>query len=510
VLLAAAGCSRNDVSKTQRLAVLPGNILIADASAEWMRSAVPLVLGQDLSSSSKLIVTAAENESSVYNSDAAEALRTTVEEAGNSLTLSSTLTEISTQRVKRVLDDRSNNLIVGLNSLAHAIDSHATAFSTQSAGALRLFINATAAANLNDKVEGLHRAITEDRSFGLAYIALAQVLTAANDESRVKDVLDLGMQNRASFKPSDRARFELLRARLLRAPTNEQIKAAETLGRLSPNAPDALAALSAGLFSLGRVQEASQVMHRAIEINPQDTALKQALVNGLVLNRKFAEAETLLAKMPPDQATVPQMAFCALLRGDSKRANAVFEKFLSSVSNTDSKAFLSASWLAASGDLGQAISNLGSAKFSDPRLTALSASQLVLWQIMDKQFDAARNSAASANPVAALLASGAPSADAWVRKVDVAADERARISLKGYGLYLFGFYEQAADVWRHVSDQSHGEDVRAQAMLAASLQKAGHTGEASKVRVSPFFPDFNDYYSALSFSALRYVLHQAG
>lgn len=474
-----------------------------------MRAAVPLVLVQDLAASKDVLAFSTETESAIYRDDANEVLRTTIEAPDGRISVEATFTRIATQKNERVLAERGDSLIVELNALAKQLDPRATTFSTNNEAALRSFAQAIGAPDLEAKEKQLREAIAADGSFGLAYAALAELLARTNPTA-VEQVLAQGQQHRGSFTPLDAARFDLLRSRLSQASKADQLRAAESLVRLTPNEPDALATLASGLFAEGRAPEAERLMTRALEISPQNSALRQTLASGLIESSRFTDAEKVLTAMLPNPGVVSQIAFCALFEGDNKRADAVFLKFLSSVSSADAKSFLSASWQALEGRLDEAVRELEAAKFSDARLVTLSRSQIVLWQLMSKQYKAAKETAASANAVAALLASGAPSADAWISKVNVAADAASKESLTAYGLFLLGFYEPAAQAWKEIDMHAGGTDLRARAMLAASLKLAGKTADAAKINVRPFIPDFNDYYSALSFEALRSVMSQAG
>jgi hypothetical protein len=276
--------------------------------------------------------------------------------------------------------------------------------------------------------------------------------------------------------------------------------------KLTPNDSDALAVFASALFLQGRSGEAERLMGRAIQISPDNPDFRQQLATGLMESRQFAQAEKTLASLTSNPANFSQLAFCVLLGGDAGRANGIYAKFLSTVANPSAKVFLQASWQAFTGHLDQAILQLGVAHFSDPRLTVLARNQIVLWQIMAKRPDDAKATAAAAGPIARLLAGGAPDAEAWLANVDAFPDENARNTLRAYGLFLYGFYGPAAESWKALEEASGGTDLRARAMLAASLRLAGKAEEGHKILVQPFVPEFSDYYAAVSFTQLRSLL----
>jgi Flp pilus assembly protein TadD len=490
------------------LAITPANILLTDPSSEWLRIAIPLVLERDLTTSDRIAASTAGDESSVYRLGSTEVLRVTVQERSGGFEIDSTISDVATQRNRRVISVQGPDLLSELNDLATQIDSRATAFSTRSEKALQAFSAATSSANLQLKIQRWRDAIAADPSFGAPYCALANTLASLHNSEAVT-VLNDGESHRASFTALDRAQFDLVRAKLRSAPLKTQVESATALVKLTPNDSDALAALASALFLEGRAGEAERLMTRAIQLSPDNPAFRQQLATGLMGNRQFVQAEKILTSLISNPVSVSQLAFCALLAGDTTRANGIYEKFLSTVTNPAAKVFLQASWQAFTGRLDQAIDQLGAAHFNDTRLTVLARNEIVLWQIMAKRPADAKATAANAGPLAQLLANGAPTPEVWRTKVDAFPDENAKNTLRAYGLFLYGFYGQAAECWHALEEASGGTDLRARVMLAASLRLAGKTEEARKILVQPFIPDLSDYYAALSFTQLRSLLAQA-
>lgn len=323
-------------------------------------------------------------------------------------------------------------------------------------------------------------------------------------------MLEGAASHRASFTPLDQARFDLLRSRLSHAPISDQASAAAALVKLLPNDPEAFSALASALFLRGRGADAERFMSRALEISPENVNLRQQFAAGLVETRQFSQAAKVLQTLAANPAVLPQLAACILLEGDAQRANSTYQKFLASVPNLDAKTLLAASWQALSGDREAAIGQLTNARFNDSRISAFAKNQVVLWLLMDKNYQGATQLAATAGPLAMLLVSAPQSAEAWRFKLNALPDEKAREAAEAYALFLHGLYPQAADAWRKIEQRSGGADLPARAMLAASLRLAGRTEEARKIPVQPFLPDFNDFYAAVSFSQLRLLQGQAG
>jgi hypothetical protein len=83
--------------------------------------------------------------------------------------------------------------------------------------------------------------------------------------------------------------------------------------------------------------------------------------------------------------------------------------------------------------------------------------------------------------------------------------EPAQIVL-GYGFFLNRHYAEAAEVWQQILQRSGGADLRARAMLAASLEHEGRAADARTILVQSFVPDFNDLYAAVPFKEMRRLL----
>ncbi len=472
--------------------------------------AVPLVLSADLSASPNVIAFVATDESEVYQLGSAATLHTTVDESSGKLNLHATIADVATQQNAQVLSVQGapSNLASELDEIAKHVDPHAAQFSTHNERALESFALSISSSG-PQKIQHLKDAISADPSFGLAHIALADSLTVTNNPD-VNDVLKNALTHRAAFTSLDQARFDLLLSRISHAPLSDQTSAAAALVKMLPNDPEALSALASSLFLQGRRAEAERFMDRALQISPENANLRQQLAAGLVETGQLAQAEKVLQTLAANPGVLPQLASCILLEGDSQRANTTFQNFLASVPNPDAKTLLAASWQAVSGHRETAVSQLMKARFNDPRINAFASNQLVLWLLIDKNYQGAKQMAATAGPIAALLASSPQSAEVWRSEVKNFPDDKARTVLEAYGLFLYGFYSQSAEAWQKIEQRSGGTDLPARAMLAASLRLAGRTEDARKIPVQPFLPELNDFYAAVSFSQLRSLLGQAG
>ncbi len=454
----------------RRIALLPSNLLIADSSSDWLRLAVPLVLEQDLSTSSAAVAALASDDSAAYQSGSTELLRTTVEQRSGQLTVDVNVIDLATQQNRKVISSRdaAAQLIPQLNALAKQLDKQASAFSTKSEAALRALAGGLSASDPQLKIQALKEAIAADPAFGLAYIALAETLLSNKGE--VQTLLDSAQAHDKDFTELDRSRLNLLRKQFSKAPVEELVGAAKALASNSPNNVEALATLGSNLFLLGDTSSAERAFHRALQVSPGNSNLQEQMAIGLIETKQYRRAEQILTGLAAaNPAVLPSLSVCVLLAGDDKRADALYEKFLSSVTNPDAKTFYRATWLALEDRLTEAIAQLQKASFTDPRAHALAERQISIWRQMAGHAPSPANGSA-------------------------------------YALFLNRSYKEAAQAWAAIDRQSGHADLRARAMLAASLSLAGNVAAARQVPVQPFVPDLNDAFAAVSFRELRQLL----
>lgn len=480
-----------------------------------MSEAIPLVLGQDLATSAHVTAAFAKDESGAYQLRAIEVLRTTIESRQGRTTINATITDLSTQRNRNVfsIEGGSADMLRELNTLAKRIDANASEFSTRSVRALQVFTLAAESPDTRVRAKLLESATGIDPAFGLAYVAAAE--TSASNAAQI---LAMGASHRNSFTPFDRARFDALMSRVSRAPLPAQADREAAVLRIAPNDVDALTTLGSVRFLLGDAAAGERSFNRALTLNPGNENIQRRLAEGLFETRRFAEAEKIFARLPAIPPILSELAFCSLLEGDLARANAAAAGFLSSVANPDFNALFHASWLAVSGERQKAIEYLQNVKIGDANLRVIAWSEVAVWQAMASDFANARKSAALAAEqakqptpfaiAARLIASCDQPPDQWKEQVNRATPEgQDRQLVAGYGLFLGAHYADAVEIWRKALEQSGGADLRARAMLAASLDHAGRSAEAQKLGVEPFTPDLGDLYAAVSFSQMRRLLH---
>lgn len=484
-----------------------------------MKAAVPLVLEQDFITSKNVVARMVNGDSGAYQMAAGEVLRTTLESRGGRISIEATLTDVATQRnrqVIRVEGPFSAGLLSPVNALAKRLNDGATNFSTQNERALEIFTAAAETSNLERRIQLLNDAIHADPAFGLAYLALLETRAQAGQDTRA--LIATAASQRSSFRPVDRVRFDAMAARLSHAPLTAQEKAASAVLQLAPNQLDALAALGSERFLAGDGLSGERLFRQALELSPGNPNLRQQLALGLLETRRFAEAEKVFVGIDNNPAILPELAVCIFLEGDTNRADIVFNRYLSlRPANDPFSTLFRATWLAISGRTTKAVDSVEAAKFTDSGLGSLALSEAAMWQLMAGDRAAATRTAteafrldarpASFAAVALLVTRANEPAAQWRAQVSASAlNEQTRQTVLAYGFFLNHDYTEAAQMWQQIVASSGGVELRARAMLAASLADAGRAADAQKVLVEPFVPDFGDLYAAISFNEMRKFL----
>ncbi|MCU1293245.1 MAG: hypothetical protein JWP08_2095 [Bryobacterales bacterium] len=483
------------------------------------------MLQADLATATNLSATLVDSQSQAYQSQASQALQTTLELRNGQWRITGTIFDLSSQRVSDafvVTQPKSSGIISAANALAIHLDEHASAFSTRREDALQKYEEGVTASDPNVRMNNLQKASELDPTFGLAYLSAIE-LTAQTNPSATGDLLQQASGHKGQFIPLDRVRLDAISARLSHAPLAYQIAASARLARLTPNSLDALVSLASLRFLQGDGAAGKQLMQRSLFLRPGNVTVRAFLALGLVQTRDFRAAEGVYQSLEANPATLPELAMCVFLEGDAARADSIFARYLKQQRGGDESALLliRANWLALTGRIPDAISLLRTARFSSADLRSLALSQSCVWNLMSKEptsahADAAASlAAASSGTVKALavaanaIAFGNPSADTLRQHVNTAplsADQKAVVL--AYGLFLNDHYPEAANGWRALSDQSGNTDLRSRAMLAASLTRAGRQLDPKAPPVAPFIPNFTagDQYAAVAFAEMRRLL----
>lgn len=494
---------------------------MADPASEWMSLGIAIALEQDFATAHHVAAVLASGESGAYQHAVTQVLRTTVEERRGLIHIYVTVTNLATQRVTtsgEVNAPASAGMLATVNGLARRIDPYSSEFSTRNDRAWQAYTLAAASSNPQQRVNLLSQAISDDPAFGLAYLVLMQM----SGES-ASPFVGPAQSHRNEFTAIDKARFDALAARMSHKSLPEQANATAAVLKVAPNDVDALAAFGSDRFLENNATDGERLLNRALELRPGDAKIRAQLAEGLLETRRFAQAEKIFTGIDNNPAVLPQLAVCVLLKGDAPRAETVFSNYLKErAAANDPLLFLAqANWIAVSKSPREGVQYLARNNFAQDDLRSLACSQSAVWQLMSKDVSGARNNAALASQfakapvpklfagIAALTAnSGEPSAQ-WRQEVNASPlDAGIKRAVLAYGLFLNARYSEAAEEWRALVQQSGGGDLRARAMWAASLERAGRGEEARRVQVEAFAPNLTgaDQFAVLPFNEMRRLL----
>lgn len=507
-----------------RLAILPANVLIASPSSEWLSLGVAVALEQDLVTSRQYAATLATSESGAYERGATEVLRTTIENRNGQLTLEATVTDLATQRARAVVTvngPSSAGALTPINALAKRVDPHAADFSTNNDQAWAAYTAAASTSDPHARQGLLQTAIGNDPAFGLAYLVLAELET---QRGGAEPVLAEARKHRDAFTPLDQARFNALLSRTSHAPLPQEAAATAAVLKLAPNDLDAMTTLGSMRFLEADAQDGERLLRRALELDPDNAKTRSLLAEGLLETRRFAEAEKLFTNLDNNPAVLPDLAVCVLLAGDVGRANTVFSNYLKErAAANDPLLFLAeANWIAVSKRPGDGVQFLAKNNFSQNDLRSLALSQSTIWRLMDQDSAGAKSDAANAAQlaqapvpklfaaIAALVSAGDADPSQWREQVNAAPlQESIKRAVLAYGFFLNRRYAEAVPEWQKLVVESGDADLRARAMLAASLDRAGRSADARKMRVEAFAPNLTgaDQFAVVTFDAMRRLLN---
>jgi tetratricopeptide (TPR) repeat protein len=481
-------------------------VLIDDPASSWLSDGVAVVLEYDLSTAKNMLPLVVQDESGAIGAGASQVVRVTVEKRNGGFWAQATVTDLSSQRNTHVLTPPvANDVLVAVNQIGKDLSSNAVPFSTANVDALKIFTAAVRSKDPQQRSDLLHQAITAAPNFGLAYALLVES-TPPGSPSNAAAVTD-ARAHENSFNAVDRTRMKATLARLEHEPLPVQARAAEAVLNIAPNDVDALVTLGSADFLRGDGGAGSQFLLKAMELSGGNANIRRQLAQGLVESKQFAQAERFVSDMP-DQI------ICLLLQGKTNQASQIADKLVASAGSPGLQIIFRATWLAYSGQLAQASNTVKQATFNDPGVQAIALSEAALWDLLSGNSNDAQSAAAMAyklNPKAGALPSSArlltqtgmpPSA--WRTNVQGAGlSAVAQEALLGYGFFLRGDYGDSEKVWERIRTQSGDADLRARAMLAASLMKQGRTAEARSIRVQPFLPEWGQYYDVVAFNEMR-------
>jgi len=282
--LLAASCSRAPRPGVERIAILPFENLTGDPALDWIASAAPSILAEQLVGAANLVPVLAGTVSDGYLANATRLLHGYFTQLHGGLRFDIELEDASRHKMVAA-HELTGSVLDVMNRAAHEIDPAAQPFSTSNAEALAAW------AKGDDE-----RAVALDPDFGAAWIAWAESAARKDGAAEAESIADRALARSTLRSPIDRARLAVLAA---------------TLRKDEPAREKALADLQ--------------------RLDPADTALMQRLAEAETQARNFSGAANLyrqiIEKEPENTAAMLALGYAQAFAGDLDAARKTFEKY---------------------------------------------------------------------------------------------------------------------------------------------------------------------------------------
>lgn len=178
LLLATESCGTRQESSLRRLAIAPANILIDDDSSGWLKTAIPVILQQDLSAAKATAANVVPSDSAAFAIQATGIAAVTVTRESSGFVVDVVVRDTATQRTTGVFKASApQDIVAAIDITAKYIDAAAVPFSTHNLTALRAYVDAIGSRDLPFVIRRLQDALSADPHFTAAQTALTRVQT---------------------------------------------------------------------------------------------------------------------------------------------------------------------------------------------------------------------------------------------------------------------------------------------------------------------------------------------
>ena len=285
VAAACAACSRSASPSVPRVAFLPFQNLSGDTSLDWISSAGPRIVNDELLGGAARTVPAHVGAMrDAYAFGATQLVHGYVEKRGQGFHFEFLMEDAKTHKALQTLASDGDPLPV-LDRLAKQIDPEAHAFSSTNPQAVAAW-----ASGDNEK------AVALDPGFGAAWSGWVQARVAAGDKQQASDIAARALGQSSLRSPVDRAQLEFDSA---------------TLRQDGPAQERALTALA--------------------QLMPHDLALLSQLATREMNTRHFPEAvryyQAIVQEAPDDIEIWNQLGYAQVYAGDLESAQKSFERY---------------------------------------------------------------------------------------------------------------------------------------------------------------------------------------
>ncbi len=256
-------CARSSRGGAERIAVLPFDNLTAEPALDWIVSAAPAIVAEQLTGAAAVSSFRAQTLGDAYGARATRFVHGYFERRGGNLHFEMTLEDAGSH--KMVLSTAVNgDLLPAMNTLARTIDPTAVAFSTSNP-------EAAAAWGQGD----YERAVSLDQDFSGAWVNWVQLRMGAGDSEGALKIANDGLA-RPLRSSVNRAQLDLLGA-TLRKDQGGREQALVTLAGLLPGDSGLARTLADLEMSLRRFPQAVKRYQDVARLDPDDLSAPNLL-----------------------------------------------------------------------------------------------------------------------------------------------------------------------------------------------------------------------------------------
>jgi len=435
--LASWSCGKAPPAGVRKIAALPFENLTGDPAFDWIRSAGPSILAEELAGSSRVTLRLAGTLADVRNDGIPRVLHTNYTREHGTVRLNFNLEDRSSLRVEPVSTSASQSqaasLLATIDALAHTLDPQAHVFSSSNAAAVDAWGHGDYA-----------KAVELDPDFGAAWTARVQMLVQSGKAEESLQAADGALARKTLRSDWNRLQLRLAVANI-RKDFFARAAALTDMANVTPTDPLALASAAEAQGVARNFPASAQFYAKLWAVDHSDPRVLNSLgyAEGLAgnvdvarktfddysklpggqvnahdsfgevyfMNGHFKEAEQEFLKafnLDPKfigGAAAVKAAYAHWLAGDLPGADAMLQKYVATLvkQNPSLAIWRQATWLYSTGRQDQALAMLLKSPADD-----IIRRQLAVWQNLNRL-------PSSVEALKPLYESSAPAADGLAR-----------------------------------------------------------------------------------------------
>lgn len=263
--LMASSCGKTPpAAGLRKIAVVPFENLTGDASLDWVRTAGPAMLADELEGSSHVTVLGAGSLADARQAGANEVLHTYFTRGHDALRVHYEIQDTKLLHIAPVALT-TGTLLASVDRLAHDLDPQARGFSSSNAAAVEAWGRGE-----------FERAVGIDPDFGAGWVGWVRMLAQSGKADDALQVADRAVARKTLRTDWSRGQLRVLIA-TLEKDVPARAAAMTELAKLAPSDVEALTA-AAGAQSLARdFQASADLLRKLLAVDPSDAAAMNSL-----------------------------------------------------------------------------------------------------------------------------------------------------------------------------------------------------------------------------------------